>query len=137
MGLISLLYISRSVIAPSDSQRAVNDIVTISQTRNSQVNITGALLFTGTYFAQVLEGERADVDALVEMLRRDPRHINLVVVDRSPLANRRFASWSLAYFGPSLFVKRHVTHLLKIASSAEHERAVDWLIEVMHEFSIS
>ncbi|WP_373491752.1 BLUF domain-containing protein [Parasphingorhabdus sp.] len=135
MRLYSLLYISRSTIAPSDAKEVVDQIIDTALDFNPSVGLTGALLFTGTYFAQVLEGDVAAIDELVEHISRDPRHDQMRIVDRSPLSKRRFADWSMAYFGPSNFVSRHVTRLLGDTSPAEQSRSAEWLTELMHEFS--
>jgi len=135
MALTSLLYISRSMIAPSDASDVVAKIVATAHACNPAMGLTGALLFTGTYFAQVLEGESAAIDMLMEKVRHDPRHDQLLVVDRSPLDQRHFSDWSMAYFGPSQFVARHVTRLLNDPSPAETRRGAEWLKELLNEFS--
>jgi hypothetical protein len=137
MKLYSLLYVTRSTIAPSDTKEVVDQIINTALDFNPTVGLTGALLFTGTYFAQVLEGDVAAIDGLVERIGRDPRHEQMLIVDRSPLAKRRFADWSMAYFGPSIFVSQHVTRLLAAKSPAEQSHAAEWLSELMREFSQS
>jgi len=131
--LISLLYVSHCEI-PADVETAVRQIVELAEISNRERDLTGALLFTGTYFAQVIEGRDEAVDGLFTRLEEDTRHNRLTVAQRSPLAERRFQGWGMAYFGPSLFVSRHVTRLLNDASTNNRERATDWLIELMHEF---
>jgi hypothetical protein len=135
MTLASLLYVSRSTIAPESAQAAVSEIVAASLVRNPLLGLTGALLFTGTHFAQVLEGGADSIDTLLDCLRVDPRHAALVVVDRSGIPARRFARWSMAYFGPSQFVSRHVTRLLSDPSPSEQRRGAEWLTALMAEFA--
>lgn len=137
MTLYSLLYISRSTIAPSDAKIVVEQITATALVFNPGAGLTGALLFTGTYFAQVLEGNVTAIDRLVEQISRDPRHEQMRIVDRSPIERRRFAEWSMAYFGPSIFVSRHVTRLLAAESPNEQNRAAEWLSELMREFAQS
>ncbi len=135
MTLYSLLYISRSTIALSDAKEVVDQIIDTALDFNPTVGLTGALLFTGTYFAQVLEGDVAAIDELIEIIRRDSRHEQMLIVDRSPISKRRFTDWSMAYFGPSAFVSRHVTRLLAAKSPDERSRAAEWLSELMYEFT--
>lgn len=135
MELQSLLYISRSRIDPAETQDVVQSIVDTAVRCNSASELTGALLFTGTHFAQVLEGRAACIDRLMDKLTLDPRHDQLLIVDRAPLDKRQFAGWSMAYFGPSQFVNRHVTRLLNNPSQQEQSRAAEWLTELMQEFS--
>lgn len=135
MSLFSLLYVSRSTIPPAQAAAAVDDIVAQSHSRNSELGITGALLFTGVKFAQVLEGSEASVDTLFASILRDERHKQIVVVARDPIAKRRFDRWSMAYSGPSQFVSRHVTRLLSDPSIQEQGRSVMWLNELLWEFA--
>jgi len=131
----SLLYISQSCIPPSDAAAVIGSIVATSVEQNSARGLTGALLFTGTHFAQVLEGETAFVDELMAKVLDDPRHNNLLVVTRECVAKRRFSDLSMAYFGPSQFVSRHVKRLLNDPSPVEKRRGAEWLTELLREFS--
>jgi hypothetical protein len=76
----SLLYVSRSLIAPTDREAIVADIVTVSHSRNASVGVTGALISTEAAFAQILEGPAAAVDELMLRIRRDSRHTDVAVV---------------------------------------------------------
>lgn len=135
VALTTILYISDSTIAPDDAKTVVKQIVADAIIANRARGLTGALLFTGTYFAQVIEGRVDDVDALYAALKRDSRHKRLQVVDRAPLGERRFEGWNMAYFGPSQFVARHVTRLFDNPSPAELRRAAEWLSDLMQEFA--
>lgn len=135
MSVHSLLYISRSLLAPSDTDRILPEIVSAAIERNTRDGITGALICTGPYFAQVIEGERRVLDALMVRLRRDVRHTDLKVIDEGVLELRRFGDWSMAYLGPSQFVAKHVTRLLNDPPVLERRRAADWLAELLGEFS--
>lgn len=134
--LISLLYLSTSKLDPASAERDVLALVAESKTRNEARGLTGAMIFTGTHFAQVVEGEDEAVNTLLDTLRADPRHANLIVVNRSPLTVRRFADWNMAYSGPSQFVARHVNRLLNDPSPAELRRATSWLIELLYQFTV-
>jgi hypothetical protein len=107
-----LLYISRSTIPPNEAVVSLNQIVETAHSRNPTLGLTGALLFTGEHFAQVLEGDGASIDVLMADICRDRRHEEVQIVHHGPLAERRFNVWSMAYFGPSQFVAGHVTRLL-------------------------
>ena len=133
--LSSLLYISRSTILPRNADASVTNIVAVSLARNVEHGVTGALLFTGQYFAQVLEGTDAMLDTIMASILRDERHRQILVVVRDPIAQRRFADWSLAYFGPSEFVSRHVTRLLDNPPLPASRRSAEWLNDLLWEFS--
>lgn len=132
-----LLYISESKIEPMCAEVAVAKIVSVSVHNNAREGLTGALLFTGTHFAQILEGAPYSIDQLMLVLYADPRHENLRIVDRSPITARRFPDWNMAYSGPSQFVSRHVLRILNETTPSERRRASAWLTELANEFSIA
>lgn len=129
-----LLYISDRRIDHLDADSFETEVVVASRIKNAALGLSGALLFTGTHFAQILEGPKASIDALMQTLQDDDRHENIAVIERSAINTRRFADWQMAYFGPSQFVSRHVTRLLNGASPPEQQRATEWLSELAHEF---
>jgi len=133
--LFSLIYVSYCQIKQSDSSTEVHNIVQASVRRNASLNITGALLFTGEHFAQILEGIEPAVIELVDAIRRDPRHDQMQIIDQGPIDRRLFAKWSLAYFGPSKFVSDHVNRLLDSASPNQRLRALRDLEYLIREFA--
>ena len=131
-----LLYVSNSKIKEAEVDAVVSHIVTKAEEWNVDHNLTGALIFTGTHFAQVLEGRQKDIDEVMVIIRNDPRHGSISVINRSPITERQFPCWAMAYQGPSQFVSRHVTRLLQATPGLEQQRATDWLIQLAHEFVI-
>ena len=129
-----LLYVSKSKIEKAEAFAVVARIVMKSKEWNIDHNLTGALIFTGTHFAQVLEGSQQDIDDVMVIIKSDPRHEEVSVINRSPITERQFPTWAMAYQGPSQFVSRHVTRLLHATSGLEQQRATDWLIQIAHEF---
>lgn len=130
-----LIYVSESKLKDCDADAVIVRIVAESQKRNAELNLTGALIFTGTHFAQVLEGCQKSIDELMSSLYHDNRHEAVWIVDRSPITTRQFSTWAMAYHGPSQFVSRHVTRLFEPTSETEHRRATNWLVELAQEFS--
>jgi hypothetical protein len=65
---------------PDEERRPIADILLTSRRNNEDVQVTGALLVTGHSFAQMLEGERADVEEAYARIQRDPRHTDLVPI---------------------------------------------------------
>lgn len=70
--IFQLLTLSR--LAPQASFSVVNEIASVSRRSNPAHGITGALLFDGEYFAQLLEGPEAEVTELMHKIAADPRH---------------------------------------------------------------
>jgi Sensors of blue-light using FAD len=70
--VFSLLYLSQSTIP--FSKQDLRELLTKSRENNSQLGITGMLLFKGGNFLQVLEGRQETVMSLYERISRDSRH---------------------------------------------------------------
>jgi hypothetical protein len=68
-----------------------------ARTLNERQHVTGALVYGHGQFMQVIEGEEAVVKNLYERIARDPRHRNVFTLSDKPIANRRFAEWSMAF----------------------------------------
>lgn len=92
--LEQLVYVSTAT-APAISIFDVSHILADSMRNNPANNITGALAFTETRFIQALEGSSGSLDVLILKLTIDPRHHDLIFIDRAPLAERAFPDWSM------------------------------------------
>lgn len=94
MTLERLAYVSHST-EPAETLMAASDILEQSVRNNRGNNITGALAFTPSRFAQVLEGSHGSLDVLLLKLSMDPRHFDMLVVDRIPIQHRLFSDWAM------------------------------------------
>ncbi|MDB5422303.1 MAG: hypothetical protein JWR59_2250 [Brevundimonas sp.] len=94
MPLERLAYVSHTT-EPVESLLAVSDILEQSVRNNRGNNITGALAFTSSRFAQVLEGSHGSLDVLLLKLSMDPRHHNMIIVDRVPIQHRLYNDWAM------------------------------------------
>ena len=74
MPIIQLFYVSRAS-TPYDDE-SVRTILETSRINNVRDDITGCLLFSGRYFAQVLEGRAEVTSRKLEIIRADPRHVD-------------------------------------------------------------
>jgi hypothetical protein len=91
-----LLYVS--TLAAGVPVKEVSRIVGVSRPRNAGEAITGLLIFDGDTFCQYVEGPPEAVDALLQRLRRDPRHDDMqVLLDGTWDGARRFSDWRLGY----------------------------------------
>jgi hypothetical protein len=89
------LYVSR--IAPGLGREAFESICRVSRCRNQALAMTGALLFDGRRFGQLLQGPARNVKALMTQIAVDPRHQNLVVLFDDPIdANAGERGWRFA-----------------------------------------
>lgn len=99
--LHSLAYFSRNAMDddPAVLEAGLRDILETARRRNRQINVTGALLFAGGCFAQVLEGPLAAVEQLFETIQCDPRHNDVTILHFHPIAERSFPQWAMAFAG--------------------------------------
>lgn len=67
-----------------------------SQRNNDRDGLTGALAAHRERYIQVVEGPAQSLDALLRRLENDPRHRDIVVLDREPVETRLFGRWSMA-----------------------------------------
>ena len=88
-----LVYISRA--ADHIDSGEVFQIVRDSAQRNPERGLTGFLVFVRGLFIQYVEGESDALDGLLDALARDDRHSDLHVIDRRPIASRRFPAWRM------------------------------------------
>lgn len=108
MTVFSLLYASKSLVPQEEAESALEALVDVSRQRNAAVHVTGCLISGAGRFAQILEGERADVERIMNSILLDGRHTDIAILEQSNVLRRRFAHWALGYAGPSLFVDRTI-----------------------------
>ena len=106
--LLSLTYVSRSLLETASADMGVEAIVEVARAHNSEAGITGALIFSGTNFAQTLEGSPEIVRALMARIAADPRHTSIKVISEMPARTREYQNWSMAYNGRTTFVQHHI-----------------------------
>lgn len=128
------LYVSRSRLTPEEAAAQIDDIVAVARAGNERLRVTGTLIFTGRHFAQYIEGAPEAVAKLRAIIVKDRRHTDLVTLSEGPIAVRRFATWSLAYAGPSQFVARTVALPLDDICLTDRRAAVRKLLRLMDEF---
>lgn len=75
----------------------IQDILQKSRRNNMRLDVTGCLLYSGRYFAQVLEGDEGVIPALSQRIALDPRHRNVAFLMESHRAERVFGDWSMGY----------------------------------------
>lgn len=129
------LYRSTCRLAPEETQQTVADIVGVSISRNNSLAVTGALLFTGTRFAQYLEGPEASIIALRASILRDSRHQDVTTLIQGAYAGQLFSGWSLAYAGPSRFVADTVDRAIAISEASSYD-GTRRLVSMLLEFTI-
>lgn len=94
-----LSYHSKSKISPSDAKDAITNILRVAQARNRQNGITGAMILHQDRFAQIIEGPQESVEALFEVILKDPRHNEVKMHHQSAEEPRIFGNWHMALVG--------------------------------------
>ncbi len=69
----------------------------ISRSNNSANNVTGLLIFDGSTFCQILEGEKQALDLTYNKIQKDNRHIDHTLFHQGPIEQRNFSQWAMSY----------------------------------------
>ena len=95
MSLHRLVYMSTAVgVLRADE---LDKVYLRAKVSNASAGITGLLLFYEGTFLQLLEGPAAGISSLVQKLRRDKRHANLIILESSPIETRVFPDSPMQY----------------------------------------
>src|SRR5450755_4147101 len=94
-----LFYVS-SATTPVDSV-VIQHVLQVARRNNRQLDITGCLLYSGRYFAQVLEGRKEQVQPLAQRIASDPRHRNVRIFLETHRIDREYGDWSMGYLHDS------------------------------------
>ena len=96
--LDTFVYCSRAAEGVDDVE--VDRIIAWSQRRNVELHITGVLVFGSGVFFQWIEGPPAEVEKLIASLHGDPRHYDIVPLDRSVETRERlYPNWEMERVG--------------------------------------
>lgn len=93
--LFSLVYTSTASrpLAKSD----LDTILRVARTRNFEEQVTGLLLFIDGKFMQYLEGPKAGVLKIFDLIQGASLHQDIVEISRQPLKRREYGDWSMAF----------------------------------------
>lgn len=93
--MLSVIYVS--VADPLIRDDDIAAILVEARRNNAREELTGALIYNGHNFMQLLEGPPHKVDACLAAIRADQRHSGMVEVRRRPIDARDFGEWSMLY----------------------------------------
>lgn len=68
---------------------------------NPGLNITGVLFYHNRRFLQVIEGEKASLEALMAVLEKDQRHTHIERIIDEPIEERSYSDWNMDSFNLS------------------------------------
>lgn len=112
MQVYRLLYVSRGLLRDIDAKGAIAHILMLSHRNNVRLGISGALLYSGKHFTQILEGEKPAVETLLDRIAQDRLHCDLDVIAARYAVGRMFDQWSMAYCGTTQYVQSKIDRLL-------------------------
>jgi hypothetical protein len=96
-----ITYISKSEINGDLTaiKQQVESILSSATQNNPELGITGALLYSGGYFCQVIEGEEDNIEELYETIQMDARHSEVTILNYEAVDDRIFTNWAMAFAG--------------------------------------
>ena len=99
--LYNLAYISKNTIKGNadEIKEQIRNILAAAHRNNPSVGVTGALLYSGGYFCQVIEGPEEVLENLFENIQMDGRHGDVTVLHFQPIEARGFSEWAMALAG--------------------------------------
>jgi hypothetical protein len=94
-----LIYASRRVDDTDTTgfSATFKNIGDVSLRKNTERGITGFLICTRCWFAQILEGDPALIEPLLATIEKDPRHFNLLVLSRETCDDVVFPDWGMGW----------------------------------------
>lgn len=96
---IQLIY--RSRVARHVRFADAEAIAAVAAQKNARSSISGLLLYTPTYFVQVLEGARAVVESTFARIAKDNRHEDVVTLSKIEVQERQFGDWGMRAVTPN------------------------------------
>ncbi|WP_158784437.1 diguanylate phosphodiesterase [Pantoea sp. BAV 3049] len=94
--LSTIIY--RSHLCDDVPVKSLEELAVKANTINEQHGVTGILLFNGTHFFQVLEGQEESVRKIYDRICTDDRHHNVVELMRDYAPSRRFGNAGMELF---------------------------------------
>lgn len=109
--MLSVVYVS--VADPGLTPADIAALVGHAQVNNARDALTGALIYNGQNFMQLLEGPVARVEACLARIRADLRHNGMIEIRRRLIDEREFAAFSMLY---SPLFRDHDADLSRLAA---------------------
>lgn len=93
--MFRMVYVSSAI--KEFSKNDLVELLEVARRKNAAADITGLLLYKGGSFMQVLEGEKACVQALYRKISRDVRHDGCFILLEEEAEARIFEDWSMGF----------------------------------------
>lgn len=131
-----LIYRSRNRILPDRRKTELGELFSKARSNNKKRDITGALLISGDWFAQTLEGDEDTIRTLFATITRDGRHERVSILAEETVPARLFSKWAMARVsadgGPDIPLIAHADGISPAADRGTTPEQ-DAVLEVMRE----
>ncbi|XOV80569.1 MAG: BLUF domain-containing protein [Aestuariibacter sp.] len=114
--IFQLVYISRET--QRFDKESLGSLLTKAKQNNADLNVTGALIYNGGRFLQVLEGQQQQVEALYHSIKQDNRHADVRLLYTGESKVRYFGNWSMNMFNLECDKPKNLSSLKDIVSAA-------------------
>ena len=93
--LIQLVYASAATVdfTPEDLETLLQK----ARKNNTELDVTGMLLFKDGTFFQILEGISSVVHGLYDKIESDVRHSNVLILCEEEITERNFGEWRMGF----------------------------------------
>ncbi len=93
--MIRLVYTSTAV--QDLGSEDLLQILKSCRKNNSANDVTGILLYANRTFFQVLEGDKSIILPLFEIIKKDPRHHEVTLIETQEISEREFPYWNMGF----------------------------------------
>lgn len=96
-----IIYVSQAKKPMNASE--LEALLAHSRLRNTSKGLTGMLIYRYSedadkgYFMQMLEGDKSEVQALFDTIRRDKRHHTVLILGEGEMEARMFSEWAMGF----------------------------------------
>jgi hypothetical protein len=101
--MVQVIY-SSAAVAPFN-ERELAQLLMHARGNNTRLGVTGMLLYEAGSFLQVLEGDEAVLENLLQRIGLDKRHKRVITLLRREVDVRHFGDWAMGFVSP-----KYLTH---------------------------
>lgn len=91
--LYHLIYTSKAT--EQFKTKELDSLMKQARFNNFIYQVTGLLLYGEAQFIQVLEGEKNNIDVIMDKITQDKRHTQIDIITYQPIHERAFDSWNM------------------------------------------
>jgi uncharacterized membrane protein (DUF373 family) len=93
--MIRIVYVS--VATKPFDEKELLQLLGRCRASNTERSISGQLIYSDGTFMQVLEGPEKEVDETYARIKKDTRHKNITLLERTSIDERQFPDWSMGF----------------------------------------